>query len=933
MVNGFSFVQAIVPGLHCDRWKRIITFKAGLRHKRIMKRINLKINGVPKQVDVYPDRTLLDLLREDLELTGAKQSCDKKGQCGACTVIVNGKAVLSCLSKVVSLDGADVITVEGLGTPENPHLIQEAFVLSGAIQCGFCTPGMIMATKALLDINPDPNTAEIKEALRRNLCRCTGYKKIIEAVKLAAGFLRGEMTPEEVRPLRTDCALGVSHPRPSSFPKACGTAQFTADLKVENALELAVFRSDVSHARVLSIDASEAIAMPGVAGVMTAADIRGSNTLKYYVPDRPVLCNGKVRYIGDPILIVAADTKAQADEALKKVKVTLEPLPVLSDPEAALAADAIRVHDDRDNLCFEQPQIKGDVQSALKHSAAVIESVFTTQINHQAPLEPEACVARWEGAGEDAKLVIISRSINIHHHLGMLQEALGWENMAYIEAYSGGQFGIRIDVISEGIAGAAAIHFKHSVRYIPSLVESMLMTSKRHAFRMKVKMGADADGKLTAYCNDILIDKGAYYSIGHVILHRALLMLSGSYHIPNINARGRMVYTNNPWGSAARGAGTPQVNFALECAIDMLADKLNMDPFEFRLRNSLQPGQSKSTGRVVQQWPFPELMEAMRPHYERAVKEAKSHRSGSVKRGVGLGTGAFGIGGPGDSSVVVVELDADGGISIYAAAADPGEGNESMLIQLAAKFMEMPLERIHLHTRSTENTAASGPAAGSRITYMIGGALINGLEQLKKAMNETGAKTGDALASAGRPTRYLGKKKNEDAGPLDPKTGQGPSFESQVHAVQMVELDVDTESGKVKIHKMTAAVDAGTVIHPQNLTGQMEGGVDMGVGWALRETYIAGKTKDWITFKFPKIQQSFEIETIIQETPRPMGPLGATGIGEMCMVPTAPAVINAIKNAIGVWICDLPATPEKIKAAMAKTKATYDCPEGSIKFA
>ncbi|MFH0728269.1 MAG: molybdopterin cofactor-binding domain-containing protein [Pseudomonadota bacterium] len=889
-----------------------------------MRPIHLKINGVLRQVTVHADRTLLDLLREDLGLTGAKQSCDKKGQCGACTVIVNKKAVLSCLTKAVTLDGADVMTVEGLGTPENPHLIQEAFVISGAIQCGFCTPGMIMAAKALLDINPDPDTAAIKEALARNICRCTGYKKIVEAVKLAAGFLRGELTPEQVRPKVSEGPLGVSHPRPSSLSKACGTARFTADIPVENALELAVWRSDIPHARILSIDAAEAIRVTGVAGIMTAADIRGSNRLKYLVPDRPVLCKDKVRYIGDPVLILAADTKAQAAAALKKVKVVLDPLPVLSGPEAALAADAVAVHEDRPNLCFEQPQIKGDAKIALKNSVAVIDAVFTTQINHQAPLEPEASLACWEGDGEDRKLVITGRSINIHFHLGMLQEALGWENMSYIEAHSGGQFGIKVDVISEGIAGAAAIHFNRSVRYIPSLAESMLMTSKRHAFQMRVKMGADAKGHLTAYCNDMLVDKGAYYSIGHTVVARAMLMLSGSYHIPNIEARGRLVYTNNPWGSAARGAGPPQVNFALECAMDMLANKLNIDPFEFRLRNSLQPGQCKSTGRVVQQWPFPGLMEALRPHYERAVREANAHRSGTVKRGVGLGTGAFGIGGPGDASVVAVELDADGGISIYAAAADPGEGNDSMLIQLTAKFMDLPLEKIRIHTRSTENTAASGPAAGSRITYMIGGALINGLGQLKQAMTETGTKTGDELSSAGRPARYLGRKKNEDAGPLDPQTGQGPSFESQVHAVQMAELDVDTETGQVTVRKMTTAVDAGTVIHPQNLTGQLEGGIDMGVGWALREEYIAGKTKDWVTFKFPRMRHSFNMETIIRETFRLLGPLGATGIGEMCLVPTAPAVINAINNATGVWIRDLPATPEKIKAGLGAMAGKSD---------
>ncbi len=758
-----------------------------------------------------------------------------------------------------------------------------------------------------------------KQALRRNLCRCTGYVKIIEAVQLAGRFLRGETTPDAVRPTAAQGVMGVSHPRPSAMAKACGTAYFTADYPIRGALELAVLRSNLPHARIVSIDASEAEKMPGVAGVITAADIKGTNILKYLVADRPVLCKDKVRYIGDPILAVAADSRENAEKALAKVKVNLEPLPPLNDPETALAADALPLHANLPNLCYDQPQIRGDAEKALGDSAAVITARFKTQINHQAPLEPEATVAYWEKdeAGGEDQLVIIGRSINIHFHLGMLQSALGWENMRYIEAFSGGQFGIKIDIISEGIAGAAAIHFKRPVRYIPGIAESMLMTSKRHAFDMQVKLAADAKGNLTAYSNDFIVDNGAYYSIGHVVAYRALLMLSGSYHIPNVSARGRLVYTNNPWGSAARGAGPPQINFALESAMDMLAAKLGMDPFEFRLQNFLKPGQSKSTGRVVQEWPMPELMEAMRPHYQRAVKEAAAGRSGKLKRGVGLGTGSFGIGGPGDASVAAVELDPDGGISVFAAAADPGEGNDSMLTQLTAEFMGIPLDRVRLHTRDTGNTAASGPAAGSRVTYMIGNALINALEQLKAAMQETGAKTSEGLEAAGKPNRYVGRKKNEEVGPLDPKTGQGPSFESQVHAVQMVELEVDTETGKVKILKMTTAVDAGPVINPLNLTGQLEGGMDMGVGFALREEYVAGKTKDWVTFKFPTIRDSFDMDVIIRETPRPKGPLGSTGVGEMCMVPTAPAVVNAIRNATGVWVCDLPATPEKIKAALA----------------
>ncbi len=886
-----------------------------------MNLIRLCVNGLRRELIVDSETVLLDVLRDDLGLIGTKQACDRKGQCGACKVLVNRKPTLSCLIRVIDLDGAEIITVEGLGTPDNPHLIQEAFVLAGAIQCGFCTPGMIMAAKALLDVNPDPSVEEIKHALRRNLCRCTGYKKIIEAVQLAGRFVRGEITPDDVRPKATDGMLGVSHPRPSAMAKACGTAYFTGDFKLHDALELAVLRSSVPHARIVSIDTSQATAMPGVAGVLTAADVKGTNRLKMRVADRPVLCGDKVRCIGDPILAVAADTRNHAEAALEKVLVELEPLPVLSSPEAAMASTAVQVHSEFPNLCCDQPQVKGDADVALQRSAAVIEARFTTHINHQAPLEPEATIAYWEEGEEEGgdQLVIIGRSINIHNHLGMLQSALGWENMRYVEPYVGGQFGIKIDVISEGIAGAAAIHFKRPVRYIPSLSESMLMTSKRHAFDMQVKLAADDQGKLTAYCNDFVVDKGAYSSTGPAVINRPLLTLSGSYNIPNIRARGRLVYTNNPWGSAARGAGQPEINFPLEVAMDMLADKLGIDPFDFRVRNSLKPGESMSTGSAVQQWPFPDLMEAMRPHYRRAVGEAAAYRSGTVKRGVGLGTGAHGIATPGDSSIVAVELDPDGGISVYAATADPGEGNDSMLSQLVGEFMEIPLDLVRLQTRDTDNTAASGPAAGSRITYMIGGALMDALEQLKAAMRETGAGTASEIEASGKPRRYIGRKKVA-GGPLDPLTGQGPNYDSLAHAVQMAEVEVDTESGMVKVLKMTAAVDVGLVIHPQNVTGQMEGGMDMGVGFALREQYVAGKTKDWVSFKFPTIMRSFPMEVITVETPRSRGPLGATGVGEMSILATPPAVINAIKDAAGVWMCNLPATPEKIKAALMATR-------------
>lgn len=863
---------------------------------------------------------LIDLLREGFSLTGTKQSCDRKGQCGACTVIVNGKAKRSCLLKVKDLDGAEVITVEGLGTPDNPHLIQEAFVLAGAIQCGFCTPGMIMAAKALLDQNNNPTTEEIKQALRHNLCRCTGYASILAAVKLAGRFLRGEASPEDLYPTATAPAMGVSHPRPSALKKACGVADFSADIRMPGALELAAVRSPHPHALIKSIDCSVAESMPGVAGCMTAKDIQGSNRIKYVIADRPLLCEDKVRQLGDPVALVVAETRAQALAAAEAVKVEYELLPTLGSPAAAMSDGAPQIHAEWPNLCFTQPVIKGDADQAFATSAAVVEAPFKTQTNHQAPLEPEVSVAFLEGEGEDAVLVVMGRSINIHLHMATLQAALGWENMRYEEAFSGGQFGIKLEIITEGLAAAAALHFKRPVRYVPSLAESMLITSKRHAFDMRIKLGADAQGKLTALDMDITVDNGAYASIGNVVLKRALLMLTSSYYVPNVKVQGRVVYTNNIWGSAARGAGPPQTHYALECAIDLLADKLGIDPLEFRKRNSLVPGQSKATGDTSPEWPFPELCEAIQPHYARLRQEVAQYNSeprDTIRRGVGLGAAAFGIAMPGDKAIAHAELGEDDVVTVYAAAADPGEGNDSMLWQLAGQVLGLPLSRVKVVTRNTDQTAASGPASGSRITYMIGGAAVEAVKQLKQAMDEVGDSSHAAFQKAGKPTRYMGEKKTLEIAPMDPVTGQGPSFESQVHAIQLALVEVDTASGAAKVLKMITAVDAGPVIHPQNLIGQLEGGMDMGTGYALREEFIYGQTKDWQTFKFPTMKTSFDMEVIIRETPRSRGPLGATGVGEMAMTSTAPAVLNAIKNACGVLIHQLPATPERIKAALA----------------
>ncbi len=884
-----------------------------------MQKVTLTVNGVRREVEAAPDLVLLDYLRENLKLTGTKQSCDRKGQCGACTVIVNGKAVKSCLKKVTDLEGADVISVEGLGTPDNPHLIQEAYVLSGAIQCGFCTPGMIMATKALLDANPNPSVAEIKKALARNLCRCTGYQKIIEAVQLAASFISGKNSPDKVRAQLSSKKIGVSHPRPTAMVKACGLAKFAADIQLDNPLQIAAVHSTEYHAIIKSIDVSEAKKMPGVVGVMTADDIKGTNRIRVFAPDQPVLCEDKVRAYGDPIAIVAAGTREQARAAAKAVKVTYEPLKFMPTPSEAMAPDAVQIHPHSPNLLYQQPQVRGDFDKAFAEAAYKVEADFSTQMNHQAPLEPEHCVVDITGVGDDTELTVYGRSIQIHPHAAQISEAVGCK-VRYVEPFVGGQFGIKATISSEGIAAAAAVHFRRPVRYLPSLEESFWISSKRHPFDMITKLAADKNGILTAYYNYFTLNKGAYMLLGPIMPTRALHMLNGAYKIDNIKAEAKLVYTNNGSGGAARGAGPPQVMFALESLMDMLAEKAGIDPLEFRRRNLMKSGDLRSTGAPIDVIPFEPMFNAIKPHYERAKKDAAAASNGKIKRGVGIACHAFGVAEAGDHGHAFIEINEDDSVTVYVAVADPGEGNDSMLTQLVAEVLDIPLDKVHLYTRDTEKTVNAGPSAGSRQTYVNGGATVNAAQKLAAAMKEAGTRTYAGLKAAGKETRYEGTKDIAGSDQLDPLTGQGASFDSVVLNIQLAEVEVDTETGNVKVLKMTTAVDAGPIIHPQNLEGQLQGGMDQGIGYALREEYIQGKSKDWITFKFPTIETAPEVEFITQETPRPRGTLGSTGIGEMTMVSTAPAVTNAIYNACGVRMQHLPATPDKIKAALAAKK-------------
>jgi aldehyde oxidoreductase len=685
------------------------------------------------------------------------------------------------------------------------------------------------------------------------------------------------------------------------------------------ALQLAVVASPHHNARIKKIDSTKAAKMPGVAGVMTDKDIKGTNALG---KDKKVLFGvGDIApLLGAHIAIVAAETRKEALAAAEAVEVEYEVLPRVATPKEALAKGAPEVQPGTGNICMLNRQVKGDAKKALSSSAAVVEAEFNTQHVHQAPLEPEAGVAYLEGKGKDAQLVVVGRSLRIHDHAKLIKDALGWENVRYQEAFTGGQFGIKVDLTSEQIAAAAALHFKRPARYIPSTAESLQMTSKRHPFNMKVRLGADDQGKLTGFEIYAIVEKGAFSAAAVVIVYRALAMLSGGYYIPDVFGEIKMVFTNNIWGGAARGAGPPQINYALESAMDLLAAKVGMDPLAFRQLNIIKPGESTSSGHVMEEWALDGCLKKVKPIYEKALKEAAAFKSGTVRRGVGLAGSSFGIGEALDKSDVAVELDADDGLTVYASTADPGEGNDAMLTQIAAHLTKIPREKIRLQTRDSVLTPNSGLSAGSRQTFMSGHALVKAIEALQAAMKEAGAKTHADLVKAGKPTRYQARHSLTQTG-MDKETGQGEFFASRCHGVQMAEVEVDTKSGEVRVLKMTGVVDAGTLINPLNVLCQIEGGMDMGAGMALREKYVHGETVDWVTYKYPTMKTSFDKEVILIETPRPNGPLGATGVGEFTLMPTSPSIMNAIENAIGARIYDLPATPDKVLKALKAKKA------------
>ena len=898
----------------------------------------LNINGVDKTVIADPETSLGDVLRKQLYLTGTKVSCND-GHCGACSVILDGKLTLACLTKMERVaDGAEIITVEGIGTPEKMHTIQLAFVAHGAAQCGFCTPGMVVSAKALLDRNPKPTREEVRAWLTQhhNACRCTGYKPIVDGIMDAAKVLRGEMAREELEyKLPADGKIwGGNHPRPTAVTKVTGTLDFGQDLGLKlppDTLQLALVQAKVSHANILSIDTSEAEKMPGVFKVVTHKDIKGKNRITGLITfptnkgdgwDRPILCDTKVFQRGDAIAIVCADTIEQARAAAEKVKVELEELPAYLSAPAAMAEDAIEIHPGTPNVYYYQNIAKGpDTKPIMETAPYIVKDSFYLQRQPHLTIESDMGFAYYD---EKGRVTIHSKSIGLFLHLYMIAPGLGLEpdQIRLIQNPAGGTFGYKFCPTMEALLGAACIATQRPVYLEYDYQQYMEYTGKRSPFFLDVKMAADKDGKIQAMESEWIVDHGPYSEFGDLLTLRGAQFIGAGYNIPSIRGLGRTVATNHVWGAPFRAYGSPQAFLASESIVDELAEKIGMDPLEFRYLNCYRPGSTTPTGQQPEVYPFPEMIDKLRPLYKEAVAKAQRESTPEHKKGVGVSLGVYGCGLDGvDGAEAWVELKKDG-VTVYTTWQDHGQGADMGVLGTAHEGLR-PLgfkpEQIELVLNDTARTPNGGPSGGSRSQVVIGNAIKNGCEQLVAAMKKPDGsfRTYDEMVAENLSLMYIGKWAAAQNSNCD-ENAQGIPFAVYMYGVFMAEVDVNTKNGKTIVEGMTVMADVGKINNKLVVDGQIYGGVAQGIGLALSEDfedYDKHSTMLGAGIPYAKdIPDKFDIYYF--ENPRPQGPFGAAGVGELPLTSPHVAVINAIYNAAGVRIRHLPAYPDKVLAGL-----------------
>ncbi|MEW6697756.1 MAG: molybdopterin-dependent aldehyde oxidoreductase [Bacillota bacterium] len=900
------------------------------------------LNGVPRLLIVDPEALLSDVIRKQLHLTGTKVGCGQ-GQCGACSVIMDGKVIRSCVTKMKRVpDGASITTIEGIGTPDNLHAVQLAWAVHGGAQCGFCTPGFIVSAKGLLEQNLNPSREEVREWFQkhRNACRCTGYQQLVDAVMDAARVLRGEITKQDLAyKLPADGKIwGGKYPRPTAVAKVTGTCDYGADLGIKmppDTLHLKLVQANVSHANILSIDTSEAEKTPGVYKVITHKDVKGKNRITGLITfptnkgdgwDRPILCDEKVFQFGDAIAIVAADTEEAAQAAVEKVKVDLEVLPAYMSAPAAMADDAIEIHPGTPNVYFEQKIVKGEDTNPLMEKADYVAEGQNFYVGRQPhlPIEPDVGFAYFD---EEGRLVIHSKSIGLGLHAAMIAPGIGieLEKLRMVQNPAGGTFGYKFSPTIEALLGVAAIATGRPVYLNFNYFQQITYTGKRSPFFINLKYGADKDGKIIAMESEWSVDHGPYSEFGDLLTVRGAQFIGAGYGIPNIRGLGRTVCTNHAWGSAFRAYGSPQSFFASESLMDILAEKMGVDPLELRYKNVYRPGDTQPTGSPPEVYCLPELIDMIRPKYQEALERAKKESTPEKKRGVGVSIGLYGCGldGP-DGAESWIELTKEG-VTLHTTWHDHGQGADMGCVATAHEALR-PIgihpDAIKLVLNDTGICPDGGPAGGSRSQVVLGNAIKAGCDLLVAAMKKADGtyRTYDEMLAEGIPLKYVGKW----AAPCTAcdENGQGNPFPTYMYGVFLAEVEVDTKTGKTQVVKMTLAADVGTIANRLVVDGQMYGGIAQGIGLALTEDFEdLKKHTTMASCGIPYIKDVPDaLEVMYLETPRKLGPHGASGVGELPLTSPHAAIINAIYNACGVRITQLPALPEKVLAGLEALK-------------
>ena len=902
--------------------------------------IRFKLNGQACSIASNPVTRTSDVLREELGLTGTKVGCDA-GDCGACTILIDGEQRFACLTAAGQLEGCDVQTVEGLAKDGKLSPLQQAFHRYGAAQCGICTPGMLMAAQSLLNVKPNPSREEVEDALGGVLCRCTGYSKIVAAVLEASG------TETQELPADADSGFGSRTRKVDGEPKLLGTEIYGADKAPDDSLWMRVVRSPHPRATFVLHSPEKLVEEnPGLMRILTWQDVPGNNGFGIYphIKDQPVLAKDQVRYRGEAVAALIGDRKSIEAVTDDDLGIEWVPQDAIESYESALEGKISPVQEIHENNLLARGFLKkGDAESVYEQSLIKAQGSWETSYVEHAYIEPEAGYA--VKRGQRLELFVSTQTPYMDRDEVAQVLGIGPDQVRIIPSAVGGGFGGKLDCSVQPLLAVAAWILEKPIRCTFTRPESLASSTKRHPAKMKASASCDKDGSLTSLSFEGDFNTGAYASWGPTVADRVPIHCSGPYFVPNILAKTRALLTNGPPSGAFRGFGVPQSAIAHEALMDSLAEQTGIDPLEFRLKNALRKGQRTGSGQLLENSVGQaECLEALQSRWQewRKASEEFNNHSEIIKRGVGIGCCWYGCGNTSMSnpSTMRVGINSEGTITLYNGAMDIGQGANTIMIQICAEALGLPASSFQFIMGDTDLTADAGKTSASRQAFVSGRASQLAGEHLRTQIIHLAEAEEDANLRLDGSTLWVQDKNGEHSillsdllprtngdvlvgeGTFDPPTtkldenGQGSPYATYGFGAHIAEVEVDLKLGTTRVLRLAAAHDVGKTVNPTQVEGQIQGGVAQGLGMALMEEYVQGVTENLHDYLIPTVGDMPDIEILLIEDPEPLGPFGAKGIGEHALIPTAPAILGGIRQATGVSIHRIPATPDRVLQAI-----------------